>query len=725
MKQDHIRVSGMTCAACASRIERSLGKVQGIGEVRVSLALAQATIHYEPSAISVQDIIARIIRLGFGATKAQQSPEATVAAEVASYRRRFWTAAFLSMPLLWTLVAHLELVPQAWVPQLFMEPVFQWITASLLLFGAGYPFYHRAWQALLQRSANMDTLVALSSSVAYFYSHWLLFEQAQAAQSHHGLYFDAIAMILTAVLLGKWLESRARGQALQQLSALYGLQPPLLRIKSPSGERWIPSAQVKPGDRILIRSSEGIGVDGRVDSGMADVDESAMTGESAMILKTEGDRVYAGTRCMSGSLVIISEKNGMETRLAGIIGMIEAAQQSKPHLQRVVDRVAAVFVPVIIALAASTYAVWYVLEGSELAMMRAMAVLLVACPCALGLATPVSILVATGKAARSGVLYKSGRAVEQLSRANVILLDKTGTLTEGRPRVQAIHTKGLAEHEALRIAAAVANQSEHPLSQAILAAARERGITIGLAKDVNERPGKGVEGWVETASIKLGSKSWLAPVESNQIRWLESGQHQAVGRIRLYLTINDRCEAVFLLDDAIRKEASTVVRELERQAEVWMVTGDENDSATVVAEAVGIHNLRSNVSPEAKLAFVQQLQAEGRRVAMIGDGINDAAALAAAEVGIAMGGGTDAARQAGDIVLLRSRMTRLADAFRWSRYTVSNIHQNLIFALVYNAIAVPLAIAGLLDPRLACAGMAASSVLVVSNALRLGKRMNG
>lgn len=717
MKLDQIHVSGMTCAACAARIEKVLRKLDGVQSARVSLALSRATIHYEPKRVGMNTILERIEKLGYGATDQLSNPHTGIEAESGAYRFRFIIAACLSLPLLWAMVVHIVDLPMGWTPALLMNPVFQWVLATLLQFGVGYPFYYGAYQALVHRTANMDTLVALSTSVAYFYSHYVMF-RSMHDQTHTMLYFDTIAMVMTTVLLGKWLETVAKGRALKQLSALYELQVKSVRVIRGHGEEWISMDQVQTGDRVRVNPGEWISVDGYVHAGTADADESMLTGESAAVAKNAGDRVYAGTRCLIGSLNIVVDKQHENTRLSQMIGLIESAQQGKPEIQRVVDRIAAIFVPAMIAIAALTYAGWLMLsnghDASETAMRHALSVLLIACPCALGLATPVSILIATGSSARSGILFKEGSSLERLRQTDVILMDKTGTLTEGWPHLNGIHAYRGGSAYVLSTAAALAVQSAHPLAQAIVRAARDRGTLLPEAQNFHERAGKGMEGVVEGNRIRVGNRKWL------QEHGIHVQRHEDLpGHTRLYIAVNEACAGSFVLSDKLRQDARKVVRELKKRADVWMVTGDEEPSAAAVAAAAGIDQVRAGMLPEDKLAFIQELQGRGLKVAMIGDGINDAAALAAADVGLAMGGGTDAAKQSGDVVLTGNRLTSIIGAYKWSRLTMRNVHQNLLFALLYNAVTVPLAALGFLDPRIACIGMAASSLLVVGNALRL------
>lgn len=727
MKLMQIGVTGMTCAACAARIEKSIRRMDGVQEVQVSLALARATVEYDPKRVGLQAVTCTIEKLGYGANG--DFTQNGFEAEKRYYRTRFIAASALSLPLLWAMLGHIPALSGLRVPDLWMEPTFQWILATLLQFGVGYPFYYGAFQALIHRTANMDTLVAVSTSAAYFYSHYAMFRAGHSA-AHSELYFDTIAMAMTTVLLGKWLESMAKGRALKELNALYALQAKLARVVRGKESAWIQPELLRKGDCVLVEGGEWIPVDGYVLSGTAEADESMLTGESKAALKLAGSRVYAGTRCLAGTLRMEADRIGEETRLSRMAALVEAAQREKPEIQRTVDRLAAVFVPFMIVCAAVAYLGWLTLpdarDTSEAAMRHAMAVLLVACPCALGLATPVSVLVATSSSMKKGVVFKDGRSLERLQRSDVVLLDKTGTLTEGEPRLAAIHAAGASGGSyTLRMAAAVAVLSSHPLARAIARSARDRGILIPEATAYGEHPGKGMEGCVEGKRVCVGSRIWLLENGVRQPAGIVSHFPSDAGHMTIYAAIDGEWAAAFVWTDKLRTDALAVVKALKRIAEVRMVTGDEERTAAAVAAAAGIDRVHAGMLPEQKLALIRELQRAGRRVTMIGDGVNDAAALAAADVGIAMGSGTDAAMQAGDVVLIGNRLSGVSAAYTLSRQTMRNIRQNLIFALLYNAAAVPLAAMGGLDPRIACIGMAASSLIVVGNALRLERLQRG
>jgi len=718
-----LQVTGMTCAACSARIEKGLGRMGGVRSATVNMATAQAFVQYDSKVTGEADIRRKIEQLGYGAAEQVDSPQKAHEAEVRLLRGKLLTAAAVSLPLFWAMLAHLPLFSSfVWIPELLFQPYLQWGLATVLQFYVGYSFYRGAYQALKQRSANMDTLVVLSTSVAYFYSHYKLMRYPGAV-SHDQLYFDAIAMILTVVLLGKLLEAKAKGRALKDLNELYGLQIRFVRVVREQGEEWIPASELRRGEQVVVAAGEWISADGRIVSGAAEIDESLLTGESVPALRQAGDYAYSGTRCLNGSLRIRAECDAGETRLSRMIAMVEEAQSLKPTIARKVDRAAAVFVPVMALCAAATYAGWSWAGGassSDEAIRYALAVLLIACPCALGLAAPVSILIATAQAAKRGILFKHGSAMETLAKADRILFDKTGTLTEGKPRLISVRSVRHPNAYLLKMAAAVERHSAHPLAQAIVREAERLRVLVPGASDVREVPGGGVEGRAEDRLVRIGHPAWTLEGERRFERPAAPKQGAArPGETVLYATIDGRFEGAFTFADALRDEAREVVRRLGATASLGMVTGDQPEPANAIARQAGIGDVRAACSPDRKAAIVEEARRGGSVVAFVGDGNNDAAALATADVGVAMGGGAGAAMQTGDVVLTRDRLSGLADAISISRAALRNIRQNIGFAIAYNTAAVPLAALGYLDPRIACAGMAASSLLVVANALRL------
>jgi len=717
METLRLQVTGMTCAACSARIEKGLRRMNGVHRAAVNMATGQAFVEFDPRATGERSIRDKLEQLGYGAEEGTRSPHEVQLAEIRSLGWRFAVALAVSWPLFWGMLAHLPFEASIRIPSAILSPFLQWALASVLLFYVGFPFYRGAYAALKQGSANMDVLVALSSSVAYFYSHYKLFESSFEI-SHDQLYFDAIAMIVSVVLLGKLLEARAKGKALKDLNDLYGLQIRYVRVRRGSAEDWIPAEDLRAGEQVVVLAGEWFSADGTILSGSAEADEALLTGESMPVLKRKGDYVYSGTLCLNGQVVIRADKDAGETRLNRMITIVEEAQSLKPAIARKVDRAAAVFVPVMIACAAAAYAGWMLwpdTPSGETALRYALAVLLIACPCALGLAAPVSILVATALAAKRGILFKQGGAMETLAKVDRVLFDKTGTLTEGRPRLQAIQAYAGSSSYLLRMAASVERFSSHPLARAIREAAERQGVVPAEATQTVEIPGGGLEGVVEGKRVRVGHPEWAG----NGAAAGEYGWAAGPGETVLVVSIDQRPAGLFRLSDAIRDDAAETVRELRGSAEVAMVTGDQPIPANRIAEQTGIAEVHAACSPERKAELVRESRVTGRAVAFVGDGHNDAAALATADVGIAMSGGAGAAMRTGDVVLTRDRLTGILDAIAISRAALRNIKQNIGFAIAYNAVAVPLAAFGYLDPRVACMGMAASSVIVVSNALRL------
>ncbi|MBB6733566.1 cadmium-translocating P-type ATPase [Cohnella sp. CBP 2801] len=729
METVRLQITGMTCAACSARIERTVAKLPGVARVTVSLPYAQAQVELDPRIVQTRQVIGRIRDIGYGAKDEPEDAASFNRRESRGYFSRFVLSALLSLPLFWAMLTHL---PYGWgvpAPDWIHSPWLQLAAATVLQFYVGYPFYRGAYHAVKSGAANMDVLVALSTSLAYFYSHHLLFASLghSGHESHVHLYFDTIGMILTAVLLGKWLETMAKGRALAAMSGLQRLQPRMIRVWRGGEETWIPLEELRVGDTAVVLPKERVSADGVVLDGRTEVDESFLTGEGRLAARAKGDRVYGGSYNLGGSIRVRVTAKAADSRLAGMIRLVEQAQHAKPAIQRRVDRISALLVPLMIGCAAATYALWawrFAPGDYGQATRYAMAVLLVSCPCALGLAAPISILIASAVSARRGILFKEGRFIEGLPRIDRFLLDKTGTLTEGKPSLQAIETAGLPENYALRWAAALEKKSEHPLAKAIVAAAGKRGLIVPEAADTVERIGQGVAGTVEGRRIALGSAAWLRSAGVRPGPW-ERRAETADGRTRLQLARDGFWIGELVLEDRLKPESARAVGRLRTYGDVMMVTGDEGGAAARTAAAAGIGIVRANLMPEQKLELVRSLQAEGRKVAMIGDGVNDAAALAAADVGLVMDSGTDAAMQAGDVILTDGRLTRAAEAVALSRATMRNIRQNLGFSFLYNAVSIPLAAAGLLDPKAACLLMALSSLLVVGNSLRLMGQLGG
>ncbi|WP_038360777.1 heavy metal translocating P-type ATPase [Bosea sp. 117] len=659
--------------------------------------------------------------------------------ELIDMTRRFWIGLVLTVPVaLLEMGAHFipalhHLVPAGtshWVQLALATPVVLW---------AGWPFFERGWQSLVTRNLNMFTLIALGTGVAYLYSLVAvlapgLFPPAfRAEDGSVAVYFEAAAVITVLVLLGQVLELRARDATSGAIRALLDLAPRTARrINADGGEEEVPLDQVAAGDRLRVRPGEKVPVDGKVEEGRSAIDESLVTGESMPVTKAEGDRVIGGTLNRSGGLVMVAEKVGRDTMLARIVQMVSEAQRSRAPIQRLADRVAGWFVPLVVLCAVLAFAAW-MMFGPEprfsYALVAAVAVLIIACPCALGLATPMSIMVGVGRGAQAGVLIKDAAALERLEAVDTLVVDKTGTLTEGKPSVTAmVPAEGFEAEEVLRLAAGVERPSEHPLAHAIVAAAEAKGIAIPKVMGFDSPVGKGAYGMVERKRVVLGSAAFLKElgIETSTLA-ARADELRAEGASAIFIGVNGKAAGIFAIADAIKATTPEALRALKEDGiRVVMLTGDNRTTAQAVARRLGIDEVEAEVAPEDKSAVVARLKSEGRVVAMAGDGVNDAPALAGADVGIAMGSGTDVAIESAGVTLLKGDLTGIVKARHLSEATMSNIRQNLFFAFIYNVAGVPIA-AGvlypvfglLLSPMMAALAMSLSSVSVIGNALRL------
>lgn len=708
-------VTGMTCAACATRIEKVLNRLPDV-HAAVNFATETAHVEYPAGTLATADLIAAIRKAGYDAQEPGDSSDAERKAKrIATYRRDlrlFIISAILTLPFFALMLYMLTGAHHAaWFP-----PVVQLLVATPVQFWIGSRFYIGAWHALRGGGANMDVLIVLGTSMAYFYSAAVIL----AGLDGH-LYFEAAVSIVTLVFLGKLLESRARARASAAIEALIKLQPQTARVERNGVITEIPVAQLRTGDTFIVRPGDAVPVDGRVIEGRSSIDESLLTGESLPVSKDAGSTVYAATINAQGLLRCTATGVGADTALAGIIKLVEEAQGSKAPIQRLADIIAGVFVPVVIAIATITLAGWWWFSGSFAdALVPAVAVLVIACPCALGLATPTAIMVGSGAGAQAGILIKNAEALELAGHIDTLVVDKTGTLTLGKPSVTDLVVLGnTTEQTLLEVAAALEAGSEHPLARAVLDYAKNRGITPNQVRDFTSVTGKGVHALLDGTPALLGSPRFVIE-EGIALHQAAVTLLESEGKTVIAVAHEGRALGLIAITDPLRPTSAEAVAALQELGiEVIMLTGDNRRTAEHIAHEAGIKRFEVELLPRDKARVVNTLQQQGRRVGMIGDGVNDAPALAAAQVSFAIGAGSDVALHAADVTLMRSDLLSAVDAVRLSRATFRKIKQNLFFAFFYNALGIPLAAAGLLNPVIAGAAMAMSSVSVVSNSLLL------
>lgn len=754
--QLQLKIGGMTCASCVARVETVLKKVPGVETASVNLATERATVTFEPGTTTPAALIEAVEDSGYEAAPVEESATALPEApdnrsrEITRQRTNLIVGTILTVPTViismfgmdWSFLGGAEYIN--YLLFLLTLPVWLWV---------GRQFHIVALKNLRHGSATMDTLISLGSSAAFLYSTWIIF----FAPWLHEVYFETAAVIITLIVLGRWLEARARGRTSEAIKKLIGLQARTARVVRGGVERDIPVEQVVVGDRVVVRPGEKIPVDGVVIDGRSSVDESMLTGESMPVTKTPGEAVTGATVNQNGSLVVEATRVGSDTALAHIIRLVEQAQGSKAPIQRIADQVSAVFVPVVIVIAALTFLGWYFLGGVDFttALINMVAVLVIACPCALGLATPTAIMVGTGRGAEMGILIKGGEVLERVRAITTVVFDKTGTLTQGRPEVtdvavvESFKSKvessqlvgvasggvtnaveadaGDADRDLLRYAAAAERLSEHPLAAAVVRAAEERGITVPQASGFESVTGRGVRAELDNQTVLVGSarllrENGVAEDELNQLQ-AERDRLESQGRTAVLVAVDAHAAGVIGIADTLKPHAQDAVAALRAMGlEVVMLTGDNRRTAEAIAAQAGISEVIAEVLPEGKTDAVRQLQNAGKVVAMVGDGINDAPALAQADTGIAMGTGTDIAMESADITLVGGDIRKVAQSIKLSRATLTTIKQNLFWAFIYNIIGIPIAAIGFLNPMLASAAMAFSSVSVVTWSLRLRNR---
>ena len=734
-------VTGMTCANCVGRVERALSKVDGVLAASVNLATERATVQYLPAALGPGQLKAAIRESGYDVLEVAAGQDRSDAEreakekEVQALRRSLRFSAVFAVPLL-----LIGMLPMLWMPaEMWLTARLgmglNWLMLALALpvqFGPGRRFYRQGWAALRHRSPDMNTLVMIGTSAAFFYSLAVTLAPQVFPAGTAQVYYEASAVVITLILLGKYFEALARGRSSEAMQKLLGLQVRVARVLRGGVELELPTDEVLVGDILSVRPGEKVPVDGEVTSGGSYVDESMLTGEPLPVEKRAGSGVVGGTLNGAGAFQFRVTKVGADTALAQIIRLVESAQGSKPPIQGLADRVVAVFVPVVLGIAALTFLAWLLFGGPQAlsyALVNAVAVLIIACPCAMGLATPVSVMVGTGRAAELGVLFRSGAALEALQAASVVALDKTGTLTEGRPTLTDLLLRpGFERSEVLSLIASAEAQSEHPIARAVVEAARQGGLSLAPTQSFEALPGFGLAATIQGRLVQVGADRYMQQLGLDvTVFAAQAARLGDEGRTPLYAAIDGELAAVLAVADPLRAGSLEAVRALHAQGlKVAMLTGDNGRTAQAVARQLGIGTVLAELLPGGKSDAVRRLQAGGQRVAFVGDGINDAPALAAADVGVAIGSGTDVAVETADVILMSGDLRGVPNAVALSRATLRNIRLNLFWAFAYNILLIPLAagalfhaLGWLLSPVLAAAAMGFSSVLVLTNALRL------
>ncbi len=718
-EKSELDITGMTCAACSSRIEKVLNKTDGVKAATVNLTTENATVEYNPGVTDEHAIIDRIGKLGYSA-EPKKSAEDKVSHKDSELKKMKWKviiAAILSLPLLVTMLDHLFGMS---LPAIFMNPWFQLAFATPVQFILGWQFYVGAYKNLKNFTANMDVLVVMGTTAAFGFSLYQTYLWMTGAVEHPHLYFEASAIIITLILFGKYLETRAKSQTTGAISKLLDMQAKEARVVRDGKELMIPVEDVKVDEVLIVKPGEKFPLDGELIHGRTSVDESMLTGESIPVEKETGDSVIGATMNQNGTVNIKVTKTGKDTALAGIIKVVEEAQGNKAPIQRMADIISGYFVPIVIVIAIVTFIVWYFFASPgnvEPALVAAISVLVIACPCALGLATPTSIMVGTGKGAENGILYKGGEHLEKTHKVDVIVLDKTGTITNGTPEV----TDFSGDNDTLHLLASAERGSEHPLASAITAYAAEKNIELSEAEEFSAIPGHGIEAVIEGRKVLVGTRK-LMTGENIDISAAEEDmqQFEYEGKTAMMVAVDGKLAGTVAVLDTVKATAKQAVSELHDQGlEVIMLTGDNIRTAEAIAREVNIDQVIAEVLPEEKADKIREIQKTGKVTAMVGDGVNDAPALALADIGIAMGTGTEVAIEAADLTILGEDLTLIPRAINLSRKTIKNIKQNLFWAFAYNTLGIPIAALGFLAPWVAGAAMAFSSVSVVANALRL------
>ncbi|ELS01033.1 copper/silver-translocating P-type ATPase [Xenococcus sp. PCC 7305] len=744
LEKINLKLKGMSCAACASSVEKAIVAVPGVAECHVNFGAEQAAIAYDPQQTNIKELQDAVANAGYSAYALQEQSilaeendreQAERQAESRDFQRKIIFGGIISLILIIASFPMMTGLTIPGIPEWLHNPWTQLLLTTPVQFWCGYRFYVGAIKALRRRAATMDTLITLGTSAAYFYSLFATvfpdFFTEQGLMPE--VYYETAAVVITLILLGQWFENRAKGQTSAAIRKLIGLQPRDARVIRNGREVDIPISEVQIGDTILVRPGEKIPVDGEIIRGSSTVDEAMVTGESLPVAKHPGDEVIGATINKMGSFQFKATRIGKDTLLAQIVKLVQDAQGSKAPIQRLADQVTGWFVPLVIAIAIATFTLWFILTGNiSRSLIPTVGVLIIACPCALGLATPTSVMVGTGKAAEKGILIKDAASLELAHKIQTIVLDKTGTITQGKPTVTNFTTvRGLKhglEVKLLRLVAAVERNSEHPLADAVVQYAQSQNLDLPEAIQFKAIAGSGVQAMVSDLLVQIGTQRWMSElgIESSTFQ-AKKDLWEAEGKTVVLIAVDGELEGVMAIADAIKLSSPEAVRALRKlDLEVVMLTGDNRKTAEAIARQVGIVRVEAEVRPEQKAAKIKELQQEGKIVAMVGDGINDAPALAQADVGIAIGTGTDIAIAASDITLISGELQGIVTAIALSKATMANIRQNLFFAFIYNVLGIPIA-AGilfpvfgwLLNPMIAGGAMAFSSVSVVTNALRL------
>lgn len=718
----NLSITGMHCAACVARIENTVKKLDGVDSVKVNLLTEKANVAVAEGGPTQEDIIQAITNIGFGVAEIRDTGIPTIDteakqkhdAELKSLMTKVIIAACMAVPMMINMAFHrmgYGAIP-VWG---------EFLMATVAQFGPGLVFYKNAWAAVRSGALTMDVLVVMGITVAYLFSTYNMIFRPDLG--HVGIYFETSAWLVTFILLGRYLEARAKGRTSEAIEKLIGLQAHTAHVLRDGAFVDVPLDQVEHDDVLEVRSGEKVPVDGTVLSGASTVDESMLTGESMPVEKSVDSPVVGSTLNLTGTFTMKAEKIGGETVLAQIVKVVEQAQTSKAPVQRIADRVSAVFVPAIIAIAALVFVVWYFVMSSDIetALMNATAVLVIACPCALGLATPTSIMVGSGLSAEHGILFKDAASFEETGKVNAIIFDKTGTLTAGTLAVELAKPVNASEVDLLNYVASLESKTSHPIGKALVRYATEFNGVISEVVNYEEVPGRGLQGNVNGALVQIGHSRWMTELGYDMAGLMDEIQaSEAQGMAVSVVAADGNIAGILGVADVVRQESIDVIKQLkDLGVEVWMLTGDNKRTAAHIGKLVGINHIMAEVLPQDKANKVAELKAQGKMVAMVGDGINDAPALATADVGIAIGSGTDIAMESADVVLMNASLSTLVSAFKASRKTMKNIKENLFWALIFNTLGIPLAGVGMLTPMIAGTAMAFSSFTVVSNSLRL------